>query len=372
MSKLAAGTTGGAAPRRVNLLGMSRAQLSEALDGWADRPFRIDQVYRALNERHVLSFEEITDLSRSLRAQLEERATLARPEIAEKVVSKDGTAKYLLKLDDGAVVESVDIPEVSRRTLCISSQVGCALACKFCVTGYWGAGRDLTPAEIVGQVLAIAEDRELDLASLHLVFMGMGEPLLNLVNVRATLESLSHQLSWRRMTVSTAGVVPGIAQMATWSHRPNLAISLHAVDDQRRSRLMPINRRYPLEQLLGALRSYPTPKGRPITFEYTLIRGFNDRKDDPRLLARMLRGLRAKVNLIPLNRDPVLGDLEPPPAHEIERFERDLRACGVACSVRRPRGDDVGAACGQLRASHREPRGFAPLELSAPSSPASR
>ncbi|MEM1245409.1 MAG: 23S rRNA (adenine(2503)-C(2))-methyltransferase RlmN, partial [Acidobacteriota bacterium] len=192
-----------------------------------------------------------------------------------------------------------------------------------------------------------------------------GEPLVNLDNVRSSLGALTETLSWRKITVSTAGVVPGIDEMATWEHRPNLAISLHAPDDERRSRLMPINRKYPLESLLRSLRRYPTPKGRPLTFEYTLIDGFNDDLADVPRLVRLLHGLRYKVNLIPLNPDPVLDPLRAPLPERIVAFERALKDSGVRCSVRRPRGDDIGAACGQLRASERQPRGFKPLEVGA-------
>ncbi|MEM9405488.1 MAG: 23S rRNA (adenine(2503)-C(2))-methyltransferase RlmN [Acidobacteriota bacterium] len=349
----------------VNLLGLDRAGLAEALEGQIDRSFRVDQIYRALHERHVRSLNEITNLSKELRAHLEQGFTANRPAVHERALSVDGTAKYLLRLDDGAIVEAVDIPEAERRTLCISSQAGCALGCRFCVTGYWGAGRSLLPAEIVGQVYAIVEDRGLDFDDLNLVFMGMGEPLVNLDNVRSSLGALTETLSWRKITVSTAGVVPGIDEMATWEHRPNLAISLHAPDDERRSRLMPINRKYPLESLLRSLRRYPTPKGRPLTFEYTLIDGFNDDLADVPRLVRLLHGLRYKVNLIPLNPDPVLDPLRAPLPERIVAFERALKDSGVRCSVRRPRGDDIGAACGQLRASERQPRGFKPLEVGA-------
>ena len=349
---------------KTNLLGLGRDELADALEGWYDRSFRVDQVYRALNLRQVRSFGEITDLSLEMRRSLDESYTLARPGIREKAVSVDGTAKYLLELADQTIVEAVDIPEANRRTLCISSQAGCALACRFCVTGYWGAGRSLTPAEIVGQVLAIIEDREFPPEEVNLVFMGMGEPLVNLDNVHSSLLALTERISWRSITVSTAGVVPGIEAMAQWERRPNLAISLHAPDDERRSRLMPINRKYPLSELLRALRGYPTSRSRPLTFEYTLIEGFNDDPADGPALARLLDGLNYKINLIPLNPDPVLDPLRPPSAERIRGFEQALRRLDVPCSVRRPRGDDVGAACGQLRASHREPRGFEPLDVS--------
>lgn len=345
---------------RPILLGLSRGELRERLGPLVDRPFRVEQIYDALHRRGVRRFAEITELSRSLRAALESRFRIGMPFIEERRVSRDETAKYLLRLDDGASIEAVDIPEPGRRTLCISSQAGCALGCRFCVTGFWGAGRDLTAGEIVGQVLAIRHQWGEEIpARLNLVFMGMGEPLLNLGAVERSLEILGEVLlSWRRMTVSTAGVIPGIETMGRWEKRPNLAISLHAPDDERRSALMPINRTYPLADLMESLRRYPLEKGRRITFEYLLIRGFNDRSSDAAALGRLLAGLRAKVNLIPVNPDPVLGDDMVPPSDEVVGgFQAILRRRGLVATVRRRRGDEVSGACGQLRAFGRSPRG---------------
>jgi 23S rRNA (adenine2503-C2)-methyltransferase len=253
----------------------------------------------------------------------------------------------------------VDIPDRGRRTLCISSQAGCALACAFCVTGYWGAGRNLTAGEIVGQVAAVRREADLP-AAINLVFMGMGEPLHNTAGVAAAVEILGEGLSPRRITVSTSGIVPGIDEMAGWARRPNLAVSLHAPDDERRSRIMPINRTWPLAELLASLRRYPLERGRRLTFEYILIRGFNDAPADADALARLLAPFRAKVNLIPVNPDPVLGArMVPPDPERIDAFHRRLKERGVLSTVRRRRGDDVSAACGQLRAPHRPARGFA-------------
>jgi 23S rRNA (adenine2503-C2)-methyltransferase len=347
----------------LNLLGHSRQRLRHELAGVVDHAYRADQVHAAIHRRAVTDFAAMSELPASLRAALAERYTLARPAPREIQSSSDGTTKYLFELEDGAGIEAVDIPDGGRRTICLSSQAGCALACRFCVTGYWGAGRDLTAAEIVGQVMAIRERSGIEASRLNLVYMGMGEPLLNLEAVRESLLALSETVAWRRITVSTAGVVPGIEEMARWEERPNLAISLHAPDDERRDELMPINRKYPLDRLFDALAAYPTTRHRPLTFEYTVIRGFNDRVADVRAVVRRLSGLRAKVNLIPLNPDPVLGDLAPPPWEVIERLQRELVQRGVACSVRRPRGDDVQAACGQLRAFARRPRGFKALAL---------
>ena len=255
----------------------SRASvLAEVLSPVVDRPFRVEQIYRALYERAVRDFSEMTDLSKDLRARLAESFRVGLPEITSRHISEDGTGKYLFRLTDGATIEAVDIPDKGRRTFCISSQAGCALACSFCVTGYWGAGRNLTAGEIVGQVLAIRADRGLPMEGLNIVFMGMGEPLLNLENVKAALDILTEWISPHRITVSTVGILPGLEEMARWERRPNLAISLHAADDELRGRIMPVNRTYPLAELMAALRRYPLEKSRKLTFEYILIRDVND------------------------------------------------------------------------------------------------
>jgi 23S rRNA (adenine2503-C2)-methyltransferase len=351
-------------PVKVPLLGRSRAELSRLLADAVDRPYRAEQIYRALYEQGVESVAEITTLGRVLRVQLEPRFEVGRPVLADRHLSGDGTCKYLFRLADGTTVEAVDIPDSGRRTLCISSQSGCAMACRFCVTGFWGAGRDLTAGEIVGQVLAIC-GRLQPRQRLNLVFMGMGEPLLNLEAVSAALEILTEWISWRRITVSTAGVVPGIEAMAAWPQRPNLAISLHAPDDERRGALMPVNRAYPLAVLLEAVARFPLEPGRRVTFEYLLVRDFNDRLEDADAVAYLLRGLRAKVNLIPVNPDPVLDPrMVPPVPQVVAGFRQRLRARGVLATVRQRRGDDVSAACGQLRAPGRDPRGFRRSALS--------
>ncbi|HEY3571693.1 MAG TPA: 23S rRNA (adenine(2503)-C(2))-methyltransferase RlmN [Thermoanaerobaculia bacterium] len=347
-----------AADARPDLLGLSREALAETLAPVTDRPFRAKQIYQALYERAVRDLSEITELPRDLRERLDERFRVGLPDVASRHLSADGTCKYLFKLRDGSTIEAVDIPDRGRRTFCISSQAGCALACAFCVTGYWGAGRNLTAGEIVGQVLAIRADRDLPMEGLNLVFMGMGEPLLNLPNVKAALDILTEWISPHRITVSTVGILPGLEEMARWERRPNLAISLHAPDEESRGRIMPINRTYPLAELMAALRRYPLEKGRKLTFEYILIRGVNDSLRDADRLSRLLSGLRAKVNLIPVNPDPVLGEsMVPPDDAAVEAFKERLRQRGWIATVRRRRGDDVSAACGQLRAFGRDPRG---------------
>jgi 23S rRNA (adenine2503-C2)-methyltransferase len=345
-------------PVLSDLLGLTREQLAETLAPVIDRPFRVEQIYQALYVRGMRSFDEMTDLSKDLRARLAERFRIGLPEISERRLASDGTCKYLFRLHDGATIEAVDIPDRGRRTFCISSQAGCALACSFCVTGYWGAGRDLTAGEIIAQVLAIRADRGLPMEGLNLVFMGMGEPLLNLENVKTALDILMEWISPHRITVSTVGILPALEEMATWGRRPNLAISLHAADDERRSRIMPVNRTWPLADLMAALRRYPLERGRKITFEYILIKDLNDDPKDADRLVKLLSGVRAKVNLIPINPDPVLGEsMVPPDDKRIERFQQRLRQRGLIATVRRRRGDDVSAACGQLRAFGRDPRG---------------
>jgi|CXWL01.1.fsa_nt_gi 23S rRNA (adenine2503-C2)-methyltransferase len=378
-----------AEPTRPNLLGLSRAELAAALAPVVDRPYRARQIFDAIYLRGITAPSAMTDLSLELRRELEERFSFAPPTVERQETAADGTTKYLLRLVDGASIEAVDIAmarpapaaapaEEPPRTLCISSQAGCALACRFCVTGYWGAGRNLTAGEIVGQVLAIRQDRErVAIAksdpglprkgqpqpSFNLVFMGMGEPLLNLDNLSAALDILGETISPRRVTVSTAGIVPGIDSMAAWPRRPKLAISLHAPDDARRNEIMPINRTYPLAELMAALHRYPLENGRRLTFEYILIKDFNAAPTDADALVRLLHGLRAKVNLIPLNPDPVLGDLEPPADSVVDAFRLRLERRGLVATVRRRRGDAVSAACGQLRAFGRAPKTFAGRQL---------
>jgi 23S rRNA (adenine2503-C2)-methyltransferase len=357
------------AAARTALLGLPLDRLAEALAAVIDRPFRVRQVYDALYRRRVLDFAAMTDLAAPVRRELDERFSLALPAVAERRESDDGTTKFLLRLDDGASIETVDIPDRERRTLCISSQAGCGLACAFCVTGFWGAGRNLSAAEIVGQVLLVERLQALP-DSFNLVFMGMGEPMSNLDAVRDALTVLGERISPRRVTVSTAGVVPGIEALGRWPRRPNLAISLHAPDDARRSELMPVNRTYPLAELIAALERYPLEPRRRITLEYLMLAGYNDGPEDADLLGRRFRRLPVKFNLIPFNPDPVLPDwMRRPDPATVERFRDRLESRGFTVTVRRQRGHAVAAACGQLRAFARPPRG--PLARRAAPPPAS-
>jgi 23S rRNA (adenine2503-C2)-methyltransferase len=344
---------------------LTRTKLAEALAPVIDRPFRVEQIYRAIHLRGLDTFSQMTDLPAGLRAALEGRCCISLPSVATEHAASDGTVKLLFTLQDGKTIETVDIPDGDRRTVCLSSQAGCALACRFCVTGYWGAGRNLTAGEIVAQVRAVERRPRPETNGLNLVFMGMGEPLLNLEHLRDALEILFERISWRRVTVSTVGILPGIEAMASWPRRPRLAISLHAPDDERRSKLMPINRTYPLADLIAALRKFPLATNEKITFEYILIQGINDALEDADALNKLLRNLRAKINLIPINPDTVLGDrMVPPSAENILAFRDRLRSRGMVATVRKQRGNDVSAACGQLRAPDRAPRGFRRSNLS--------
>ena len=351
---------------KTDLLGVPRGALADRLGSAIDRPFRAQQIFDAVHKRGARRFSDITDLNLALRRRLDESFSLAPLRPHSVHTSADGTRKYLFELSDGKTIETVSIPDGRRHTLCLSSQAGCALACRFCVTGFWGAGRNLTAGEIVGQVLAVRFDAHASLPpALNLVFMGMGEPLLNLEALRASIEVLAETISLRRITVSTAGVVPGIDALAAWPRRPNLAVSLHAPDEARRSAIMPINDSYPIADLMAALARYPLEPRRRITFEYILLRGFNDAPADARALARLVRRVPSKVNLIPANPDPVLGErMQPPDPATVSAFQRELLERDVTATVRRRRGDDVSAACGQLRAHERAPRGFRRSNLS--------
>jgi 23S rRNA (adenine2503-C2)-methyltransferase len=337
----------------TNLVGRPRADLERLLGPEVDRPFRARQVASWLLDRHATSFAEMTNLPKTLRAALAERFTIRDPEILGRTPAGDGTVKYLLALEDGATVEAVSMPEGARATLCLSSQTGCAVGCTFCVTGALGPGRNLTPAEMVGQYRLMVRELPPAVERVNLVFMGMGEPLLNTTALGTALEALYETVSPKRITVSTSGIIPGIRWLAGLPRPPKLAVSLNAPDQRRREQVMPIAARYPLPDLLRELRRFPLEGGRRITFEYVLIRGFNDAEEDAAAVARLLRGIPSKVNVIPLNEDPLhLPGLERPAAGTVGRFAERLRSGGLVVTVRWSRGSEVAAACGQLKGRH--------------------
>jgi len=335
---------------RTNLVGRRPTEIGELLAPHVDREFRGRQVARWIIDRNATGFADMTDLPLSLRQNLDRHFSIEEPEILEVIESSDGTCKFLFGLSDGVGVEGVSMREGAKATFCLSSQAGCAVGCIFCVTGAIGSGRNLRPDEIVGQYRAMLRRLDPDVERVNIVFMGMGEPLLNTGNLGRALEVLFERVSPKRITVSTAGILPGIRWLAALEKRPKLAVSLNAPDQDRRQRIMPIARRYPLVDLMASLRAFPLERGRRITFEYVLIDGFNDTEDDARATARLIHGIPAKVNVIPLNEDrDHFPELRRPAAVVVDRFAAGLRDRGLTVTVRWSKGEDVAAACGQLR-----------------------
>jgi 23S rRNA (adenine2503-C2)-methyltransferase len=333
-----------------NLVGASRAELEEILAPLDPRPFRATQLHHWLTRRLASGLEEMTDLPKALRDGVAARARVADPTVVEIRRAPDGTAKYALRLDDGAVVEAVAMPMAGRTTLCLSSQAGCAVGCVFCVTGALGAGRSLSGGEIFGQYRVLVRGEGLIGAPLNVVYMGMGEPLLNSKGVERSLELLYESVSPRRVTVSTSGIIPGLRRLADLPRRPNLAVSLNATTQAQRAELMPAAAKWTLEELLAELRRFPLERGRRITVEYVLLAGRNDSLEDAARLPRLLRGLPVKVNLIPFNPDATyLPGLAAPTAEEVSRFAGVLVAANLNVTVRWSKGIEVAAACGQLR-----------------------
>jgi 23S rRNA (adenine2503-C2)-methyltransferase len=319
-------------------------------------PYRAKQIWQWLFQKRATSFAEMTNLSASLRSQLAERFIISRLQILRKAVSADETTKFLFGLSDGESIESVLIPDAKRLTLCVSTQVGCGFGCAFCATALLGLKRNLSASEILDQILEASRSLPSDQRITHVVLMGMGEPLANYAQTVKALEVMTNT-SWgigispRRITLSTVGLVPQIQRLMEET-RVNLAISLHAPNDELRSRLMPVNRKYSLQQLIECCRSLPVPRRKRITFEYVLLRGVNDSEKDATQLCELLKGIRCKVNVIPFNPYPG-SQFQRPALAEIERFQRVLQAHGIQVNIRRPRGDDIQAACGQLQGDER-------------------
>jgi len=343
------------AAARTNLLGLTRAGMEEFVVGMGEKPFRARQLMKWIYRRAVGEFEEMTDLGRDFRGRLGGIAEIRTPEVIVSQASRDGTRKWLLRLESGQAIEMVFIPEPGRGTLCISSQVGCTMDCGFCSTGQQGFNRNLSTAEIVGQVWLA--NRELgyspdgDRVITNVVFMGMGEPLMNYRNVvpaaEVMMDDLGLDLSRRRVTISTSGLVPQMMRIADETNVA-LAVSLHAPNDELRSELMPINRRHPIASLLEACWHYVEKQNaRSVTFEYVMLDGVNDRPEHARQLATLLRGRPAKVNLIPFNPFPNTR-YRRSTEEAIERFRDVLIKGGIIATIRRTRGDDIDAACGQL------------------------
>ena len=316
--------------------------------------FRATQIYKSVYQRWFDDFELMTDLPKGFRAELASEWDIKLPAVHRRFTSNDGTRRYLVKATDSELSETVFIPEEHRNTVCISSQVGCALACTFCLTGQLGLTRNLSPGEIVTQALIAQRDNLTPETrdSFNIVLMGMGEPLHNYDNVMKALRILHDEhglnMSMSRITLSTAGMLPAIERLADEPMIPNLAISLTGATNDKRDQLMPINRKYPIERLIEAVRNFPLKHRQRVTFEYVLLKGVTDDAQDALNLAKLLKGLRAKVNLIPLNEAEELPYRRPSDA-AVERFQQILIDNRISAFVRKNRGNDISAACGQLK-----------------------
>jgi len=344
---------------KIELLGLTQDEVREFMVELGEKPFRARQLHDAMNRRRITDFHKMTDLPKTLRRLLDERAAVTHTRIESVFTSSDGTRRFLLRLGDNQEVEAVFMPEQRRDTICISSQVGCPLACDFCMTGVVGLKRNMTAGEIVSQVVIVLNEvYGAGVETPHgtnIVMMGMGEPLLNydavMKSIRLFADEEGLAIAPRRVTLSTAGIVPRIYDLAKEDIRPRLAISLTAASDELRNQLFPINRKYPLAELIGACRSYPLGERERLTFEYVMLAAVNDSDASARELVRLLSGIRAKVNLIPHNPAPELPYLSSS-MERILAFQKILTDAGLPSFIRRPRGQDIAAACGQLAARH--------------------
>ena len=334
-----------------DLANLDRPALEAALEERGHKRFHARQIFRWIYKRGVTDVAAMTDLSRDLRATLAQEFTLTTPDIVACERSIDGTEKFLLRLSDGRQLESVFIPDTPSMTFCISTQVGCAMACAFCLTGKMGLVRNLTAGEIAGQVRVLAGTLDMRAKKFNIVLMGMGEPLHNYDETMRALRILNDEhgfaVSPRRVTLSTVGLLPALETLAREPLMPNLAISLHAPTDQLRGELVPLNKKYGVADIIAACKRFPLTKRSRITFEYVLLAGVNDSPDDARKLAKLLSGVKSKVNVIPLNAAPGIP-FERPSDAAIDRFARVLADRGLVVSVRKSRGRDIRAACGQL------------------------
>ena len=341
---------------KTNLKALSKQELEDFIKESGLPAFRNKQIIHWIYEKYASSIQEITELAKDLREKLSEKAYISNLEIVERQISKDGTEKFLFGLGDGETIESVLISDEDRLTLCISSQVGCAMCCGFCLTGTLGIKRQLGAHEIVDQVIsanrAVAPRR-----ITNLVLMGMGEPLANFDNVAEALWRITGlmKISPRRITLSTSGIAPKILELPQKAPMVNLAISLNATTDKVRSYIMPVNKTYPIRILLDACRKYPLPARRRITFEYVLLKDINDSQEDARRLITLLKGIPSKVNLIPFN--PYAGsEFGRPDEKTVLKFQDILIRGKMTALIRKSKGQDILAACGQLKAQYKSPK----------------
>ena len=340
------------AEQKGNLLGLNLEELEKFVASYGQPKFRGRQLYHGIYARRARELGGLTDLAHEFRDTIAADHGIIYPRAERHFCSLDGSVRYLFRLHDGNMIETVYMPEEDRTTLCLSSQVGCAVDCKFCFTAQLGSKRNLTAGEIIGQVLAVTAGQNVDRgARLNLVFMGMGEPMLNLPQVLKAVAILADQkgvgVTLRRITVSTVGILPRIEEMAVAPMRPKLAISLNASNDEQRTAIMPINRKYPLADLMRVCRAYPLRSWEHLMFEYVLLEGCNDADDDARRVADLLQDMRAKINLIPYNSGPGLP-FRAPPFERALAFQEILMDRKIPTFIRISRGQDISAACGQL------------------------
>ena len=335
----------------LDVADLELSELEQALEVRAVPRFHARQIYRWVHRRGITNFDAMSDLSLELRARLAGEFSVTTPDVVRRERSQDGTTKFLLRLADGKLIESVFIPDTPSQTFCISSQVGCAMGCAFCLTGRMGIDRNLTAGEIAGQVRVLARELGMLDTRFNIVLMGMGEPLHNYDAVMKALRMLADEqglaVAPRRVTLSTVGVLPALERLATEPLMPNLAISLHSTTEEQRNLLVPINRKYGIQELLDACRRFPLKRRGRITFEYVMLKGVNDTPEDARRLVRLMHGIRAKVNLLPLNEAAGIP-FERPSEAAVNGFAKILAERGVTVSVRKSRGRDIRAACGQL------------------------
>jgi len=336
----------------TNLLDLSPAEMEALAESLGAPPYRGRQLAQWIFVKGVTDLDAMSDLPKDFRAALAARASLELPEVERRTPSQDGSQKLVLRYGDGARVQAVLMPDGDRLTLCVSTQVGCGFACAFCYTGTMGLERNLSAGEIVAQVMVAREGLAADLRITHIVYMGMGEPLANYTATVKSLRLLTDPQAFafapRRITVSTVGLVSGIERLAKENLRVNLAVSLHATSNEIRDRIMPVNRGFAIEELLAACRRFPLPFRQRMTFEYVLLDGINDSAEDARRLVKLLKGIRGKINLIPFN-DWEGSSFARPPLARILDFQTVLLEHGIRATVRWSKGEDIGAACGQLR-----------------------
>ncbi len=367
---------------KINLKSLSAKDISEFVTELGQSPYKARQIISWIYKKRAISFEEMTDLSKSFREQLKKTSFISNLKLLKKQISKDGTQKFLFGLEDKETIESVLIPDNDRLTLCISSQIGCAMGCKFCMTGKLGLRRNLKSYEIIDQIISVnrliaqisiipsysplAKSNRLnpegsrgDFGITNIVLMGMGEPLHNFDEVIEAIRRITNLIGFpkRKITVSTVGIIPKIFELAEKGPQINLAISLNATTDKIRNKIMPVNKKNSLEKLMKACRNFPLAPGRRITFEYVLLAEINDSKEDGLRLVKLLRGIKSKVNLIPYN--PIgktIRVFRKPSDKKILVFQKILQNAGLTVTLRKSKGEDISAACGQLGASHNSSR----------------